>query len=110
MLQITELKDVSIIEMLHKNLGFKSIELVSKISNLRLTTDKLLNSLKFYKDDNFFIFANSRDNFRAEYDIGTGILNVKQDFNIQDELNEEYLIDNMNKMSEWINFILKNTE
>jgi hypothetical protein len=109
-LQIDELKDIYIVESLQKSLGFNSIELICKISNLKLTTPKLIRDLKFYKDDEFFIFSNVRENFKAQYDIGSGVLNIKQEFKISEIIDKEYLQESITKAKEWIDLILEKSE
>jgi hypothetical protein len=109
-LQFEQLNDIPTIESLQRCLGFKTIELVGRISNLRLSTYKLLKDLKFYKDDNFFIFSNVIDNFRAEYDIGSGILTIRQEFHISDKLDKDYFEKCLKNTKEWVDVILQNIE
>lgn len=109
-LQIDELKDISIIESLQKNLGFNSIEFIGKIINLKLTTTKLLKDLKFYKDEDFFVFTNARDNFKAQYDIGSGTMTIKQEFKINDKIDSIFLEENGRRIREWVDNILQEAE
>lgn len=105
--QIDEIKDTIIIDNLLKNLGFKTIELVGKVTNLKLRTDKLLHQLKFYKDDNFFVFSSVRDNLKAEYDIGSGTLSIKQEFHIVDKIDKVILEENYKLTKNWIDMVIK---
>ncbi len=63
-----------------------TIDLVSKITNIKLSTHTLLKKLNFYKDEDFFIFTNVSNNFKATYDIYNNTLNIKQEFKIQNKL------------------------
>jgi hypothetical protein len=109
-LQVEELNEIDVIENLQSNLGFKSIDLISKISNLRLSTYKLLKELNFYKDDDFFIFTNVIDNFKAEYDIGSGTMTIKQEFHINESIDKVFFDNSLKKTKEWINNILDKAE
>lgn len=109
-LQIEELKDISIIKTLQKVLNFKSIDLMCRVSNLRLSTTTLLRKLNFYKDDNFFVFTSVLDNLRAEYDIASNVLNVKQEFKINNNIDKDFLDDSSQKTKKWVINIIENCE
>lgn len=107
--QIESIQQLNIIKSLQENLNIKNIDLVCKVTNIKLNTNKLLRDLNFYKSDNFFIFENIKDNLKIEYDIASNILNLKQDILLidltQKELNSK--IDNVNKI---INDLIKESE
>lgn len=109
-MQLEELKDIQILESLQKNLSFKSIDLVGRISNVKLSTDKLLKKLKFYKGENFFVFESVKDNLKAEYDIGSGVLTVKQEFHLGETIDKDYFEESMKRTKEWIDLIINQTE
>lgn len=94
-----------ILTSLTKQLNFNTIDLVSKITNIKLSTHTLLKKLNFYKDEDFFIFTNVSNNFKATYDIYNNTLNIKQEFKIQN-IDEEYLILSIEKLNEWIDVII----
>lgn len=105
-LQIHELKEIDILESLKKNLNFNTIDLMAKIINLKLTTHQLLKELNFYKEEDFFIFVNTIDNFKATYDIANNTMIIKQEFKITN-IDEDYLKDSFEYMKKWINKVIK---
>ena len=104
MLQMQEL-NYDILNSLTKQLNFNTIDLVSKITNIKLNTHTLLKKLNFYKDEDFFIFTNISNNFKATYDIYNNTLNIKQEFKIQN-IDENYLNNSVEEMKKWIEKII----
>jgi hypothetical protein len=97
--QTGEYDDLSILNKLKKYFNINNISIIAKVSNLKLSLDSLLNKLNFYKDEDFFVFANVKDNLKATYNIYNNIMNIRQDIKI-DEIDT---IDNeKNKVEELI--------
>lgn len=109
-MQVEDFHDMDILESLQRNLSFKAIDLVGKITNIKLSTSKLLKELNFYKGENFFVFESVKDNLKAEYDIGSGILTVKQEFHLGDTIEKEYFEESMKRTREWVESIINNAE
>lgn len=103
-LQMQDL-NLDILNGLTKQLNFNTIDLVAKVSNLKISTHVLLNKLNFYKDDDFFIFTNVVDNFKATYDIYNNTMNIKQEFKIQN-IDKGYLENSVKKLKEWIDVLI----
>ena len=101
-----------IIESLQKNLNLKTIELVSKITNLKLNSNQLLKDLRFFKADKFFMFENVYKLLKAEYDISTNTMIVKQEMHLDkmEDIDDIVFVQSMKDTKEWINNILKLTE
>lgn len=103
--QIEELKNMDILESLNKNLNLNTIDLVAKVNNLSLSMGELF-KLKFYKDEDFFIFTNINDNFKAIYDIGNNTMSLKQEIKCKD-LNLDSFNHYLNNMKKWIDDVIK---
>lgn len=102
--QMQEL-NYDILNSLTKQLNFNTIDLVARISNIKLSTHTLLKKLNFYKDEDFFIFTNVTDNFKATYDICNNTMNIKQEFRIQN-INKNDLEKSVQKVNKWIETII----
>ena len=107
--QTDDINDLKVLDKLKKYFNFNNISIISKINNLKLNIDTLLNKLNFYKDEEFFVFCNMKDNFKATYNIYNNILNIKQDIKIEDiDIN---LIDNeYKKMNDFIDKLIQYKE
>ena len=101
-----------VIESLQRNLNLKTIELVSKITNLKLNSNQLLKELRFFKADKFFMFENVYKELKAEYDISTNTMIVKQEMHLDkaENISDTVFENSMHDTKEWINNILKLTE
>ncbi|MFW6009144.1 MAG: hypothetical protein ACOCP8_07765 [archaeon] len=106
LIQIEQLNDPEILKNIQSYLNFKNIDLVAKVTNLRLDTMKLLHELNFYKDNDFFIFTNVLDNFEAKYDIGSGMLTIKQSINIENKIEKEFFNKSIIDINNWINNLI----
>lgn len=109
---IAQVEDINnesfdILKKLQKHLGFKTIDLVSKVINLNLNVVDLLEELKFYKANNFFIFTNKLENFESTYDIGSCILSVKKTFSLDDNIDENDLNEYMVELKKWITSVIE---
>ena len=103
--QTEDYNDLIYIDKLKKYFNINNISIISKVSNLKLNIDILLNKLNFYKDEEFFVFTNINDNFKATYNIYNNILNIKQDIKI-DDIDMLKIYDEKNKMNDFINNLI----
>jgi len=98
--QTDKVEDLFIIDKLKKYFNISNISIISKVNNLKLNISTLLNDLKFYKDEEFFIFLNTKDNLKATYNIYSNVLNIKQDIKIENGINN--IENERNKLQEFI--------
>ena len=78
-IQMNVVNDLEIINVLKNYFNLKSLDIIAKVSNLKLDTLDLLHKLNFKKDDNFFTFTSFQSKINAQYDIATGVLSIKQE-------------------------------
>lgn len=109
-IQIDTLKDSVVLESLQRCLSFKTIDLVCKVSNLKFSPLKLVQKLHFFKDEDFFVFSNMKEKFKAQYDISGGTMMVKQEFNIADIIDYETLELNLTECKKWVDHIINQSE
>lgn len=85
-------EDLKYIAELQKYFNINQITIIAKINNLRLDMIDLM-KLDFHKEEDFFIFSNTQDKFKATYDIFDNTLIIRQDFNNIEEANKQFIKD-----------------
>ncbi len=83
-------KDLVYIQQLQKYFNINQITIIAKVKNIKLNMIDLAR-LDFSKEEEFFIFSNIKDKFKATYDIYSNTLTIRQDFNDINEANKDYI-------------------
>ncbi len=101
--------NINILRNLQKQLNLNSIDLIAKVSNIKISSGTLLNKMNFYKDEEFFIFTNQKESIKITYDIYNNIMNIKQEIKLQD-IKEDSLINAKEKIKLTIDDLIKNSK